>query len=58
MDEETKREMIRICEAIGCPTWKQPAGCGYIEAGMPCGNSKWRDEWRLRKERDDGQVDI
>ena len=57
MDEETKSEMTRICEAVGCQVWATGAGCGYVEVGTPCGNSARRDEWKRRKESDDGQAD-
>ena len=36
------------CAVKECPIWQKPAGCGFLSAGQPCKNPKWRDTWVLR----------
>ncbi len=49
----TKRERaIKLCRSIGCPAVDTAVGCGYVEVGTECRNSRYRDAWK-RKERDE-----
>lgn len=36
----------QTCIITDCPAYQHPCGCGWLEAGQPCGHSKHRDEWR------------
>ena len=47
---------LAYCRSLGCKVMDRPAGCGYIEAGTRCRDSRHRDEWKRRKENR-GKVD-
>jgi hypothetical protein len=34
--------MPEPCIVSDCPVWQQPAGCGWLSAGQPCGHSQHR----------------
>ena len=48
---DARQMALAYCRSLGCKVMDRPAGCGYIEAGTRCRDSRHRDEWEKQKER-------
>ena len=37
------------CIVAECPVQNQPAGCGFLAVGTPCGHPRWRERWQAAR---------
>ena len=54
---DARKIALAYCRKLGCTAMDKPAGCGYIEAGTRCRESRHRDEWERKRKEKRGKVD-